>query len=66
MDSPRVSVVHPVLGFAEKRGFCIKREVIELMSIQSPALQSTVKRDGIDSTNWMFEPESKRNHRAHH
>ena len=54
MDSPRASLaVHPVLEFAEKRGFCIKREAfIELIAntIGTP-LQKHGRSIGIDSSN---------------
>ena len=54
LDSPRSSLtVHPVMGFAEKRGYCIKREAfIELIadSIGSP-LEKIGKTIGIKSDN---------------
>ena len=44
LDSPRSSLaVHPVMGFAEKRGYCIKREAfIELIadSIDAPLVKN--------------------------
>jgi len=52
LDSPRLSLaVHPVMGFAEKRGYCIKREAfIELIadSIKAPLVKigRTVGIDG--------------------
>ena len=54
LDSPRSSLaVHPVTGFAEKRGYCIKREAfIELIadSIGSP-LEKIGRTIGIKSDN---------------
>ena len=54
LDSPRSSLaVHPVMGFAEKRGYCIKREAfIELIadSIGSP-LEKIGRTIGIKSDN---------------
>lgn len=53
LDSPRSALaVHPVLGFAEKRGFCIKREAfIELIAnaINTP-LQQHGRSIGIDAS----------------
>jgi DNA mismatch repair protein MutH len=53
LSSPRSSLaVHPTLGFAEKRGYCIKREAfIELIakSIETP-LVKIGKTIGIEST----------------
>ena len=53
LDSPRSALaVHPVLGFAEKRGFCIKREAfIELIAnaINTP-LQQHGGSIGIDAS----------------
>ena len=44
LDSPRSSLAaHPVMGFAEKRGYCIKREAfIELIadSIDAPLVKN--------------------------
>ena len=54
LDSPRSSLaIHPVMGFAEKRGYCIKREAfIELIadSIGSP-LEKIGRTIGIKSNN---------------
>ena len=54
LDSPRSALaVHPVMEFAEKRGYCIKREAfIELIadSIGSP-LKKNGRTVGIDSRN---------------
>ena len=54
LKSPRATLAeHPVLGFAEKRGYCIKREAfIELIadSIGSP-LEKIGKTIGIRSDN---------------
>ena len=54
LDSPRSSLaVHPVMGFAEKRGYCIKREAfIELIadSLEAP-LVKIGRTIGIKSNN---------------
>ena len=53
LDSPRLSLAnHPVMGFAEKRGYCIKREAfIELIadSINAP-LEKVGKTIGISGS----------------